>query len=37
MSVQNKFNKANTIYKITKDIDLQGETLTIPEGCTLDF
>lgn len=30
-------NFANTIYKIVSDIDLQGETLTIPEGCTLDF
>ena len=37
MAIQNRFNKANTIYKITKDIDLEGETLTIPEGCTLDF
>ena len=37
MSIQDKFNRANVIYKITKDIDLGGETLTIPEGCTLDF
>lgn len=37
MAIQDKFNKSNTIYKITKDIDLGGETLTIPEGCTLDF
>lgn len=37
MAIQDKFNKANVIYKITKDIDLGGETLTIPEGCTLDF
>ena len=36
-SSQSLFNKANQIYKITKDIDLGGETLTIPEGCTLDF
>lgn len=27
----------NTIYKIVQDIDLQGEELTIPYGCTLDF
>ena len=37
MSIQDKFNRANVIYKITKDIDLGGETLTIPENCTLDF
>lgn len=37
MAIQDKFNKQNTIYKITKDIDLGGGTLTIPEGCTLDF
>lgn len=37
MAIQDKFNKANTIYKITKDINLGGDTLTIPEGCTLDF
>lgn len=37
MAIQDKFNKQNTIYKITKDIDLGGGTLTIPKGCTLDF
>lgn len=37
MAIQDKFNKPNVIYKITKDIDLDGGTLTIPEGCTLDF
>lgn len=37
MAIQDKFNKPNVIYKITKDIDLEGGTLTIPEGCTLDF
>lgn len=37
MAIQDKFNRANVIYKITKDIDLGGGTLTIPEGCTLDF
>lgn len=37
MAIQDKFNRTNVIYKITKDIDLKGETLTIPEGCTLDF
>lgn len=35
--VQSLFTKANQIYKITKDIDLDGGTLTIPEDCTLDF
>lgn len=37
MALQDRFNKANTIYKITKDLDLGGGTLTIPAGCTLDF
>ena len=37
MAIQDKFNKTNVIYKITKDISLGGGTLTIPEGCTLDF
>lgn len=36
-AIQNRFNKANVIYKITKDINLEGGTLTIPAGCTLDF
>lgn len=35
--VQNRFNKPNMIYKITKDIDLGNGILTIPTGCTLDF
>ena len=35
--VQNKFNKPNVIYKITKDYDLNHCILTIPEGCTLQF
>lgn len=37
MNIQNKFKKANVIYKITKDYDLDGSTLIIPVGCTLDF
>lgn len=37
MNVQNKFKKTNTIYKITKDMNLEGSTLIIPVGCTLDF
>ena len=28
---------SNIIYVIVSDIDLQGETLTIPSNCTLDF
>lgn len=36
-AIQNKFNKNNVIYKITKFINLYGGVLTIPEGCTLDF
>lgn len=35
--LQNKFNKPNTIYKVTKDLDLNHCVLTIPTGCTLDF
>lgn len=35
--LQNKFNKPNTIYKVTKDLDLNHCVLTIPEGCTLQF
>lgn len=35
--LQNKFNKPNTIYKVTKDLDLNHWVLTIPEGCTLQF
>ena len=31
------FTKQNFIYKIMSDIDLQGEEITIPSGCTLDF
>lgn len=35
--IQGKFNKSNVIYRINNDIDLGGETLTIPANCTLDF
>lgn len=31
------FTKTNHIYKIVDHIDLQGETLTMPVNCTLDF
>lgn len=37
ITIQNQFNKPYAIYKITKDIDLEGTTLTIPARCTLDF
>lgn len=30
-------NEANTIYEIRYDFDLNGETVEIPEGCTLKF
>lgn len=35
--IQNKFNSANKIYKITRDIDLEHGVLTIPSGSILDF
>ena len=34
---QAMMNKANTRYIIQYDYDLDGETITMPEGCTLDF
>lgn len=34
---QNKFKKEGVIYKITKDYDLNGCVLTIPDNCTLQF
>lgn len=37
MAIQDKFNRTNTIYKITRNIDLEGSALTIPSGCTIDF
>lgn len=36
-AIRSKFGRTNVIYKITKDIDLGGGTLVLPEGCTLDF
>lgn len=36
-AIQNRFNSENIIYKISKDIDLEGLLLNIPYGCTLDF
>lgn len=34
---QDMISDANTIYEIRYDFDLNGETITIPEGCTLKF
>ena len=34
---QDMINKSNTIYEIRYDFDLNGEEITIPEGCVLDF
>ena len=34
---QDMINKSNTIYEIRYDFDLNGEKITIPEGCVLDF
>lgn len=35
--LQNKFNKPNTIYKITTDLNLNTAILELPADCTLDF
>lgn len=37
VSDSSKIVNSNIIYVIVSDINLQGETLTIPAGCTLDF
>lgn len=34
---QDMINESNTIYEIRYDFDLNGQEVTIPEGCTLDF
>lgn len=34
---QDMINKENIIYEIRYDFDLNGEEVTIPEGCVLDF
>lgn len=34
---QSDFNQANAIYEIRYNFDLNGETLTLPSNCTLDF
>ena len=34
---QAMINEPNTIYHIQYDYDLNGQTITVPEGCTLEF
>ena len=34
---QDMINQANTIYEIRYDFNLNNQTITIPEGCVLDF
>lgn len=34
---QEMINKSNVIYEIRYDFDLNGKSITIPEGCTLKF
>ena len=34
---QEVINQSNTIYEIRYDFDLNGEEITIPQGCVLDF
>lgn len=34
---QDMINKENTIYEIRYDFDLNGQEITIPEGCVLEF
>ena len=36
-SLAEQVTKKNTIYEIRYDFDLNGQEITIPEGCTLDF
>ena len=35
--MQSKFQKANHIYRIASDIDLEGGTIQIPSNSILDF
>lgn len=37
MELNRQMNKSNTTYIINTNLDLQGKTLKIPEGCTLFF
>ena len=34
---QGMFTQSNTVYEIRYDFDLNNQTITIPEGCILDF
>lgn len=34
---QDMINEANTVYEVRYDYDLNGETINIPERCTLNF
>lgn len=34
---QKMLGKENTVYVIQYDYDLNGQTVTVPSGCTLDF
>ena len=34
---QRMFGKTNVIYIVQRDFDLNGQSLTVPEGCTLQF
>lgn len=34
---QDMFTQSNTVYEIRYDFDLNNQTITIPENCTLDF
>ena len=35
--IDNIFNKDNHVYRITRELNLDGKTLTIPNNCVLDF
>jgi hypothetical protein len=37
LSVPEMFTSANTIYVLSSEIDLAGNTIQIPEGCVLKF
>lgn len=36
-SLSSQITKINTLYEIKDDFNLQGQTLTIPDGCVLSF
>ena len=37
MAAQDLFTKTDTLYKIVSSLDLDGGSVTMPEGCTIDF